>query len=42
MPYVGEIVDMDSLSFEVLEVERRRVTKIRVRRRKDATATAEQ
>jgi putative hemolysin len=42
MPYVGEIVDMESLSFEVLEVERRRVTKVRVRRRKDATATAEQ
>jgi putative hemolysin len=42
MPYVGEIVDMDGLSFEVLEVERRRVTKVRVRRRKDATATAEQ
>ena len=42
MPYVGEIVDLDALSFEVLEVERRRVTKVRVRRRKDATATAEQ
>ena len=42
MPYVGEIVDLDGLSFEVLEVERRRVTKVRVRRRKDATATAEQ
>jgi CBS domain containing-hemolysin-like protein len=41
MPYVGEVVDLDSLSFEVLEVERRRVTKIRVRR-KHATATAEQ
>src|SRR5262245_7809534 len=42
MPYVGEIVDLDELSFEVLEVERRRVTKVRARRRKDATATAEQ
>ena len=41
MPYVGEIVDLDALSFEVLEVERRRITKVRVRRRKDATATAE-
>ncbi len=41
MPYVGEIVDLDGLSFEVLEVERRRVTKVRARRRKDATATAE-
>jgi CBS domain containing-hemolysin-like protein len=41
MPYVGEVVDIDWLSFEVLEVERRRVTKIRARRRKDAAATAE-
>jgi len=41
MPYVGEIVDLDGLSFEVLEVERRRVTKVRARRRKDATAPAE-
>jgi putative hemolysin len=41
MPYVGEVVDIDALSFEVLEVERRRVTKIRARRRKDAAATAE-
>jgi magnesium and cobalt exporter, CNNM family len=41
MPYVGEIVDLDELSFEVLEVERRRITKVRARRRKDATATAE-
>ena len=41
MPYVGEVVDLDSLSFEVLEVERRRVTKIRVRR-KHAAAAAEQ
>jgi CBS domain containing-hemolysin-like protein len=41
MPYVGEVVEIDGLSFEVLEVERRRVTKIRARRRKDATATAE-
>jgi magnesium and cobalt exporter, CNNM family len=42
MPYVGEVVDMGELSFEVLEVERRRVTKVRARRRKDATASAEQ
>jgi len=42
MPYVGEVVDMGELSFEVLEVERRRVTKVRARRRKDATAPAEQ
>jgi putative hemolysin len=42
MPYVGEVVDMGELSFEVLEVERRRVTKVRARRRKGATASAEQ
>ena len=42
MPYVGEVVEMGELSFEVLEVERRRVTKVRARRRKDATASAEQ
>ncbi len=33
MPYVGEIVEIDQLVFEVLEVERRRITKVRVRRR---------
>jgi putative hemolysin len=33
MPYVGEIVEIDELVFEVLEVERRRITKVRVRRR---------
>jgi CBS domain containing-hemolysin-like protein len=32
MPYVGERFDVDSLSVEVLEVERRRITKVRVRR----------
>jgi len=42
MPYVGEVVDMGELSFEVLEVERRRITKVRARRRKDATAPAQQ
>jgi putative hemolysin len=42
MPYVGEVVDMGELAFEVLEVERRRITKVRARRRKDATAAAEQ
>jgi len=36
MPYVGERVDVDSLSFEVLEVERRRVTKVRARRQERA------
>jgi putative hemolysin len=33
MPYVGERFDVDGLSVEVLEVERRRITKIRVRLR---------
>jgi putative hemolysin len=32
MPYVGERFEVDSLSVEVLEVERRRITKVRVRR----------
>jgi CBS domain containing-hemolysin-like protein len=33
MPYVGESFDLDDLSAEVLEVERRRITRVRVRRR---------
>ena len=33
MPYVGETIDVAELSFEVLEVERRRITKVRTRRR---------
>ncbi len=33
MPYVGEQFDVDGLSVEVLEVERRRITKVRVRLR---------
>jgi CBS domain containing-hemolysin-like protein len=32
MPYVGETFDVGDLSAEVLEVERRRITKVRVRR----------
>ena len=32
MPYVGEIIEVDALVFEVLEVERRRITKVRARR----------
>ncbi len=36
MPYVGETFDVDELSVEVLEVQRRRITKVRVRRRGDA------
>jgi CBS domain containing-hemolysin-like protein len=33
MPYVGETLEVDGLAFEVLEVERRRITKVRARRR---------
>jgi putative hemolysin len=33
MPYVGEAFGIDDLSVEVLEVERRRITRVRVRRR---------
>jgi putative hemolysin len=32
MPYVGEAFDIDELSVEVMEVERRRITRVRVRR----------
>ena len=32
MPYVGETFEIGELEFEVLEVERRRITKVRVRR----------
>jgi len=38
MPYVGEAFDIDDLSVEVLEVERRRITRVRVRRRTPAEA----
>jgi CBS domain containing-hemolysin-like protein len=33
MPYMGETFDVDDLTAEVLEVERRRINKIRLRRR---------
>jgi putative hemolysin len=36
MPYVGETFEVGDLSVEVLEVERRRITKVRVRRRVEA------
>ena len=36
MPYVGEIVEIGELIFEVVEVERRRITKVRVRRRSES------
>jgi putative hemolysin len=37
MPYVGEIVEIDELVFEVIEVERRRISKVRVRRLTEPT-----
>jgi len=40
MPYVGEQVEVDGLWVEVLEVERRRITKVRVRLR-EPEATSE-
>jgi magnesium and cobalt exporter, CNNM family len=33
MPYVGETIEVDDLACEVIEVERRRITKVRARRR---------
>jgi CBS domain containing-hemolysin-like protein len=33
MPYVGERFEVDELAVEVIEVERRRITKARVRHR---------
>ena len=36
MPYVGETFEIAELSYEVLEVERRRITKVRVARRAPA------
>jgi magnesium and cobalt transporter len=38
MPYVGETFEVDELAVEVIEVERRRITKVRVRRRANAAA----
>jgi CBS domain containing-hemolysin-like protein len=38
MPYVGERFDVDDVDAEVLEVERRRITKVRLRRRAPAPA----
>jgi CBS domain containing-hemolysin-like protein len=37
MPYVGETFEVDTLSVEVLEVERRRITKVRARRVDEAS-----
>jgi CBS domain containing-hemolysin-like protein len=36
MPYLGETFDLDGLAVEVMELERRRITKVRVRRREPA------
>jgi putative hemolysin len=33
MPYVGEVFEVGDLTVEVLEVERRRIAKVRLRRR---------
>ena len=41
MPYVGETFDVDELAVEVLEVERRRITKVRVARRNPKKAEAD-
>jgi CBS domain containing-hemolysin-like protein len=41
MPYVGETFEVDDLAVEVLEVERRRITQVRVRRRAGAAAPIE-
>jgi CBS domain containing-hemolysin-like protein len=41
VPAVGERVDMDGLTLEVLEVERRRIHKVRITRHEPAVAGAE-
>jgi magnesium and cobalt exporter, CNNM family len=41
MPYVGERFEVDGLDVEVLEVERRRITKVRLRRREPAAVENE-
>ena len=40
MPYVGETIEVGDLAFEVLEVERRRITKVRARRRDERRVEA--
>jgi CBS domain containing-hemolysin-like protein len=40
MPYIGERFDVDDLEVEVLEVERRRINKVRLRRRQPALEEA--
>src|SRR4029077_19867692 len=41
MPYVGETFEVDGLEVEVLEVERRRIPKVRLRRREPAAVEDE-
>ena len=41
MPYVGETFEVDDVAVEVLEVERRRIAKVRARRRAGAPAETE-
>ena len=41
MPYVGERFEVDGLDVEVTEVERRRITKVRLRRRGEELAPVE-
>ena len=41
LPYVGETIEVGDLEFEVLEVERRRIAKVRVRRRERAGGEVE-
>ena len=41
MPYVGERFDVDALDVEVLEVERRRISKVRLRRREEPLTAEE-
>lgn len=40
MPYVGEVIDIGGLAVEVLEVQRRRITKVRARRRDAGVSSA--
>jgi CBS domain containing-hemolysin-like protein len=42
MPYVGEQLTIDRLHVEVLEVERRRITKVRVKLAEGAPAATEE
>jgi len=41
MPAPGEVVEIDDLSVQVLDIDRRRIGKVRIRRREPATAAEE-